>query len=149
MFPVPWASYGAGMQSVAGILGALLAREKTGRGQQLDATLVAGLDPIDYFVSTIVQLMAKKGESTSGDSRSLTGASRFGVLLATRDGRFIQTSTMLPHQGKALCEVAGIGRVIEQDPRFQGLPTFANAEDAQEWEDMLLEACLLYTSRCV
>jgi len=35
---------------------------------------------------------------------------------------------------------AGIGRVIEQDPRFQGLPTFANAEDAQEWEDMLLEA---------
>jgi crotonobetainyl-CoA:carnitine CoA-transferase CaiB-like acyl-CoA transferase len=140
MFPVPWASYGAGMQSVAGILGALLAREKTGRGQRLDATLVAGLDPIDYFVSTIVQLMAKKGESAGGDSRSLTGASRFGVLVATRDGRFIQTSTMLPHQGKALCEVAGIGRVIEQDSRFQGLPTFATAEDAQEWEDMLLEA---------
>ena len=110
MFPVPWASYGAGMQSVAGILGALLVREKTGRGQKLDATLVAGLDPIDYFVSTVVQLMAKKGESTGGDSRSLTGASRFGVLVATRDGRFIQTSTMLPHQGKALCEVAGIGR---------------------------------------
>jgi len=128
------------MQSVAGILGALLVREKTGRGQKLDATLVAGLDPIDYFVSTVVQLMAKKGESTGGDSRSLTGASRFGVLLASRDGRFIQTSTMLPHQGKALCEVAGIGRVIEQDSRFQGLPIFANAEDAQEWEDMLLEA---------
>ena len=140
MFPVPWASYGTGMQSAAGILAALLVREKTGHGQQLDATLVAGLDPIDYFVSTIVQLMAKKGESTSGDSRSLTGASRFGVLLATRDGRFIQTSTMLPHQGRALCEVAGIGGVIEQDSRFQGLPTFATAEDAQEWEDMLLEA---------
>jgi crotonobetainyl-CoA:carnitine CoA-transferase CaiB-like acyl-CoA transferase len=140
MFPVPWASFGTGMQSVAGILAALLVREKTGRGQQLDATLVAGLDPIDYFVATIVQLMAKKGESTSGDARSLTGASRFGVLLATRDGRFIQTSTMLPHQGRALCEVAGIGGVIEQDPRFQGLPTFATAEDAQEWEDMLLEA---------
>jgi crotonobetainyl-CoA:carnitine CoA-transferase CaiB-like acyl-CoA transferase len=140
MFPVPWASFGAGMQSVAGILGALLVREKTGRGQALDSTLVAGLDPIDYFVQTIVQLMAKKGETASGDARSLTGASRFGVLLATRDGRFIQTSTMLPHQGRALCDVAGIGRVIEQDARFQGLPTFANPEDAQEWEDMLLEA---------
>ena len=140
MFPVPWGSYGAAMQSVAGILGALLVREKTGRGQQLDATLVAGLDPIDYFVSTIVQLMAKKGEAPGGDSRSLTGASRFGVLVASRDGRFIQTSTMLPHQGKALCEVAGIGRAVEQNPRFQRLPTFANAEDAQEWEDMLLEA---------
>jgi crotonobetainyl-CoA:carnitine CoA-transferase CaiB-like acyl-CoA transferase len=140
MFPVSWASFGAGMQASAGILGALLVRDKTGRGQALDATLVAGLDPIDYFVSTIVQLMAKKGESTSGDSRSITGASRFGVLLATRDGRFIQTSTMLPHQGKALCAVAGISDVIEKDSRFQGLPTFANAEDAQEWEDLLLEA---------
>ena len=128
------------MQSVAGIVGALLVREKTGRGQALDATLVAGLDPIDYFVSTIVQLMAKKGQAPSGDSRSMTGASRFGVLLATRDGRFIQTSTMLPHQGKALCEVAGISEVVEQDPRFSGLPTFANPDDAQEWEDLLMEA---------
>jgi crotonobetainyl-CoA:carnitine CoA-transferase CaiB-like acyl-CoA transferase len=140
MFPVPWGSFGAAMQSVAGIIGALLVREKTGRGQTLDSTLVAGLDPIDYFVSTIVQLMAKKGESASGDSRSLTGASRFGVLLATRDGRFIQTSTMLPHQGRALCEVAGIGDVVAKDPRFGGLPSFANPEDAQEWEDLLMEA---------
>jgi crotonobetainyl-CoA:carnitine CoA-transferase CaiB-like acyl-CoA transferase len=139
MFPVPWASFGAGMQSVAGIIGALLVREKTGRGQALDATLVAGLDPIDYFVSTIVQLMAKKGEAPSADSRSATTASRFGVLLATRDGRFIQTSTMLPHQGRALCDVAGIGHVLEE-PRFSGLPTFATAEDAQEWEDLLQEA---------
>ncbi|MCW2515194.1 MAG: putative CoA-transferase, partial [Mycobacterium sp.] len=140
MYPVPWASFGAAMQSVAGILGALLVRERTGRGQALDATLVAGLDPIDYFVSTIVQLMAKKGEAPSADSRSATTASRFGVLLATRDGRFIQTSTMLPHQGKALCDVAGIGHVLETDPRFSGLPTFPTAEDAQEWEDMLQEA---------
>lgn len=139
VFPVPWASFGAAMQSVAGIMGALLVRERTGRGQALDATLVAGLDPIDYFVSTVVQVMAKRGEKPSADSRSATSASRFGVLLATRDGRFIQTSTMLPHQGKALCEVAGIGHVLD-DPRFGGLPTFANPEDAQEWEDLLQEA---------
>lgn len=140
MFPVPWASFGAAMQSVAGVIGALLVRERTGRGQTLDSTLVAGLDPIDYFVSTIVQLMAKKGEAPSADSRSATSASRFGVLLATRDGRFIQTSTMLPHQGKALCDVAGIGEIVAEDPRFGGMPTFANADDAQEWEDLLMEA---------
>jgi crotonobetainyl-CoA:carnitine CoA-transferase CaiB-like acyl-CoA transferase len=139
-YPVPWACFGAAMQSVAGILGALLVRDKTGRGQALDATLFAGLDPIDYFVATIVQLMAKKGQAPSADSRSATSASRFGVLLATRDGRFIQTSTMLPHQGKALCDVAGIGHALETDPRFSGLPTFATAEDAQEWEEMLQEA---------
>jgi len=124
---------------LAGIMGALMVRESTGRGQALDATLAAGLDPIDYFVSTVVQVMAKRGEKPSADARAATAASRFGVLLATRDGRFIQTSTMLPHQGKALCEVAGIAHVLE-DPRFKGLPTFANAEDAQEWEDLLQEA---------
>ncbi len=139
MYPVPWASLGAGMQSVAGIMGALLVREKTGRGQALDATLVAGLDPVDYFVSTVVQVMAKRGEKPNADARAATAASRFGVLLATRDGRFVQTSTMLPHQGKALCEVAGVADCLG-DPRFAGLPTFANADDAQEWEDLLLEA---------
>jgi len=118
VFPVPWASVGAAMQSVAGIMGALMVRESTGRGQALDATLAAGLDPIDYFVSTVVQVMAKRGEKPSADARAATAASRFGVLLATRDGRFIQTSTMLPHQGKALCEVAGIAHVLE-DPRFK------------------------------
>jgi crotonobetainyl-CoA:carnitine CoA-transferase CaiB-like acyl-CoA transferase len=139
MFPVPWGSYGAAMQSVAGILGALLVRERTGRGQALDATLVSGLEPLDYFVATIAQLMTKKGEEPMSDARSATAASRYGVLLATRDGRFIQTSTLLPHQGKALCEVAGIGHVLEE-PRFSRLPMFDTPDDAQAWEDLLLEA---------
>src|SRR6478672_7380712 len=46
MYPVPWGSFGAAMQAVAGILSALLVREETGRGQRLNATLVAGLDPV-------------------------------------------------------------------------------------------------------
>ena len=69
-YPVPWGSYGAAMQAVAGILGALVVRERTGRGQRLDATMVAGLDPVDYFVSTIAQLMAKRGEEPLLDARS-------------------------------------------------------------------------------
>jgi crotonobetainyl-CoA:carnitine CoA-transferase CaiB-like acyl-CoA transferase len=139
MFPVPWGSFGAAMQAVAGIVGALLIREETGRGQALDATMVNGLDPIDYFVATIVQLMAKRGEPPSGDARSATASSRFGVLLATKDGRFIQTSTLLPHQGKALCDVAGLGQLVD-DPRFSRLPMFDTPELAQEWEDQLVEA---------
>ena len=71
LFPVPWASFGAGMQSVAGIMGALVVREKTGRGQLLNATLAAGLDPLDYFVATIVQTWpseAKRRTLTLGRS---------------------------------------------------------------------------------
>ncbi len=139
MYPVPWGSFGAGMQSVAGILGALLVREQTGRGQSIDATLFAGIDPLDYFVATIVQLMAKKGETPAGDARSATAASRYGVLVVTRDGRFVQTSTLLPHQGRALCEIAGVGDILSE-PRFSRLPMFDNADDAQAFEDILIEA---------
>jgi len=139
VYPRPWGSHGAAMQSVAAILGALLVRDRTGRGQQLHSTLVAGMDPVDYFLTAVVQLMAKRGEAPALDARSATEASRYGVLVATKDGRFIQTSTMLPHQGRALCDVAGIGHIVE-DPRFARLPMFATAEDAQEWEDLLWAA---------
>jgi crotonobetainyl-CoA:carnitine CoA-transferase CaiB-like acyl-CoA transferase len=139
VYPRPWGSHGAAMQSVAAILGALLVRDTTGRGQQLHSTLVAGMDPVDYFLTAVVQLMAKRGEAPALDARSATEASRYGVLVATRDGRFIQTSTMLPHQGRALCEVAGIGHIVE-DARFARLPMFATAEDAQEWENLLWQA---------
>lgn len=138
LYPVPWGSFGAAMQSVAGVMGALRARDLTGRGQALDSTLVAGLDPLDYFVSTIVQLAAKKGGAVNGDMRASMSASRFGVLLVTKDGRFIQTSTLLPHQGRALCATVGVEAQMD-DPRFARLPMFDNADDAQAFEDILLE----------
>lgn len=139
MCAVPWGGFGAAMQSVAAILAALLVRDRTGRGQRLDASLLAGLEPTDYFVATIVQLMAKQGKRASSDARDNMSASRFGVVVATRDGRFIQTSTVLPHQAKALVEVAGLGHTVE-DPRFAGIPSFATPEDARAWEDLLWEA---------
>jgi crotonobetainyl-CoA:carnitine CoA-transferase CaiB-like acyl-CoA transferase len=139
MYPVPWGSFGAAMQAVAGILGALRVRDFTGRGQQLDATLWMGLDPLDYYVAPVVQIGVKRGQKPATDARTAIGASRYGVLVVTADGRIIQTSSLLPHQGRALCDVAGITDKLD-DPRFATLPSFASAEIAQEWEDMLLEA---------
>lgn len=137
--PVAWGSYGAAMQGVAGILGALMVREKTGRGQILDATLIAGLDALEYYVATTVQLMAKRGDKPSADLRTLTGSSRYMVMVVTSDGHFIQTATLLPRQGWALNDVAGLSDSAD-DPRFKRLPMFDTAEDAQAWEDQLLEA---------
>ena len=137
--PVPWGSYGAAMQGIAGIVGALTVRDKTGRGQALDATLVAGLDALEYYVASSVQLMAKRGDEPSADLRTLTGSSRFMVMVVTKDGHFIQTATLLPRQGWALNDVAGLTESVN-DPRFARLPMFDNSEDAQAWEDQLLEA---------
>ena len=141
MYPVPWASFGAAMESIAGIVGALLVREKTGRGQAIDATLYAGLEPVDYMVSIMLQLMAKRGEQVDTNTRGSQEANRYGVLVATRDGRLIQTSTMLPHQARALCEVAGVAGKLEL-PQFARAPMFDSAEIAQEFEDLLVDAFL-------
>ncbi|KAA0109973.1 CaiB/BaiF CoA-transferase family protein [Mycolicibacterium sp. P9-22] len=137
--PVAWGSYGCAMQGVSGILGALMVREKTGRGQVLDATLIAGLDALEYYVTTTVQLMAKRGDTPSADLRTLTGSSRYMVMVVTRDGHFIQTATLLPRQGWALNDVAEL-HDSASDPRFERLPMFDTADDAQAWEDQLLEA---------
>ncbi len=138
-YPVHWGSFGAAMQSAAGILAATLVRDETGIGQKIDATMLSGVEPIDYFVSIVSQLRVKRGEEPAIDARTGIAASRYGVLVATKDGRFIQTSTMLPHQAKALSCVAGIGHTLE-DPRFATQPMFASPEDAQAWEDLLWAA---------
>ncbi len=139
MYPVPWASFGAAMQGVAGVMAALHARETTGQGQSVGATLFTGIEPLDYFVQNIVQLMAKKGEKPSGDARSMMAASRFAMTFATKDSRFLITSTLLPHQGRAVCEVAGVAHILDE-PRFLRAPMFDNADDAQAFEDILFEA---------
>src|SRR3954454_20032466 len=91
MYPVPWGSFGAGLQAVAGVLGALRVRDLTGRGQQLGATLWAGPTPHNYFVPTTVQRAARRGQTPAPDARPATPPSRYGVLAITKDGRFLQT----------------------------------------------------------
>jgi crotonobetainyl-CoA:carnitine CoA-transferase CaiB-like acyl-CoA transferase len=140
MFPQNFGGFGAAMLTVGGVLAALLVREQTGRGQRLDTSLLQGLDPVDYFMTTIYQMMVRNGgEPPPLDAAAMMSANRYGVIVCTKDGRFIQTSTVLPHQAKALCEAAGIAHVLD-DPKFKGLPMFETAEDAQEWEDLLWAA---------
>src|SRR5581483_11007641 len=140
MFPQNFGGFGAAMLAAGGVLAALLVRERTGRGQRVDTSLLQGLDPVDYFMTTIYQVAVRNGGAPPPlDTSAALGASRYGVLVATRDGRFIQTSTVLPHQAVALTEAAGISHVLD-DPRYANLPMFATAEDAQEWEDLLWQA---------
>ena len=136
MFTQPSGGYGAAMLAAGGIAAALIVREQTGRGQRVDTTLAQGLEPLDYFVAMIVQMAMRSGGTAATDPRAAMTATRYGVMVASSDGYFIQTSTVLPHQARALTEAAGLGHLLE-DPRFAVLPMFSSAEDAQEWEDAL------------
>jgi crotonobetainyl-CoA:carnitine CoA-transferase CaiB-like acyl-CoA transferase len=138
----PMASTGAGHQAFAGILAALTARAKSGRGQRVDATMVAGLVPFDYYGTMTWQQVQRRTGSAAGMSPlgdAAMGASRLSFTLPTRDGRWINFTHMLPHQAQALSRAVGLAHTID-DPRFESQPLFETAEMAQAWEDLVWEA---------
>ncbi len=137
----PLGSVGAGHQAVAGILAALVAREQSGRGQRVEASLVQGFNSLDYFGTMTWQ----HARQTAGDAAGTdpvagtVGASRYSFFVPTQDGRWVIFTQMLPHQAHTLSRAVGIEHTID-DPRFDKQPQFATAEDAQAWEDLLWEA---------
>src|SRR5215213_9193230 len=137
----PLGSVGTGHQALAGILAALVARERSGRGQRVEATMVQGFNPLDYFGTMTWQHAQRSTGTAAGSSATdaVMGASRYSFFVPTEDGRWVIFTQMLPHQAHALSRAVGIEHTID-DPRFAAQPQFASAEDAQEWEDLLWEA---------
>jgi crotonobetainyl-CoA:carnitine CoA-transferase CaiB-like acyl-CoA transferase len=137
----PLGSVGAGHLACSGILAALVARERTGRGQHVEATILQGFNPLDYFGTMTWQHTQRATGDAHGTSATgaVMGASRYSFFVPTQDGRWVIFTQMLPHQAHALSRAAGIEHTIT-DPRFDQQPQFATAEDAQAWEDLLWEA---------
>ena len=135
------ASGGAGQMAVAGILGGLIAREQTGKGQRLEATMVQGLNSLDYFGTMTYQhqMRLAAAGSSSAPTGKVVNASRYSFFAPTKDGRWIATTQMLPHQARALSRAVGLAHTFD-DPRYADQPQFATAEDAQDWENLVWEA---------
>jgi crotonobetainyl-CoA:carnitine CoA-transferase CaiB-like acyl-CoA transferase len=144
-FSAPLASTGAGHMALQGILAALTARLRTGRGQRLEATMVQGLNPLDYFGTVTWQVMQRRAAAAAkaGTPPAQAGvaANRYSLFLPTKDGRWISTTQMLPHQARALSRACGLEHTFD-DPRFAKQPQFASAEDAAAWEDLVWEAMM-------
>src|SRR5439155_4627942 len=123
-------------EAFAGILAALMVREQTGRGQNLEATLVNGLAALDYFGTMHWQYARSAGETPSvtiSPSSGVMAFTRTMLYLATQDSRFLTTTGMLPKEVRALARIAGLEHLLD-DPRFASAPKFPAVEDAQAWE---------------
>ncbi len=141
-YNAPWGSLGAAHEAVSGILAALIVRERTGRGQKLDTTMVNGLSALDYFGTELWQDSRAKGEKPMVSISQRAGqmaATRTMMWYATRDSRFITSTAMLPREVRALLRAIGLEHLLDE-PRFAKAPKFATAEDAQDYEDRLWEA---------
>jgi len=105
---------GGGMSAAIGILGAIIARGKTGKGQYvLDGYFLSGIAP-------------ERGESALG------GGYPNYAIYETRDGRFISFGCLEPWLWENLCREIGKEEFIPFNPSGERLPEQTGDERRQE-----------------
>jgi crotonobetainyl-CoA:carnitine CoA-transferase CaiB-like acyl-CoA transferase len=96
---------GGTWQALAGILGALFQRERTGRGQWVDVAMTEGA----LSTATLMLADAFVGEKLPprGEAPLAGGYPGYGVF-ETADGRHLSVGALEPHFFDALCEALGL-----------------------------------------
>ncbi|MGH7893972.1 MAG: CaiB/BaiF CoA transferase family protein [Candidatus Binatia bacterium] len=145
-FPaVPHASFSAAHTALHGILAALLVRERTGRGQHVEATLaqaMAAHDPWEWFLRVLCEKYpqaytparpySERGVPTQGFAFRL-------LVCLTKDGRWLQFSQSAPHLFREFMEVLGLAWMFD-DPRWRSAPDFETEAEREAFWEILLEA---------
>lgn len=128
---VPVASYGAAMLAAGAVCAALLARERTGVGQQVEVSLLAGA----MAMQTGTLLMHPAVQRVMGVWRDPQGSIPVYRLYEARDGwLFIACAT--PTFWHKLCLAIGRPELVS-DPRFEAAPWGIPAEHGLELKTML------------
>ncbi|MFC1994614.1 CaiB/BaiF CoA transferase family protein [Chloroflexota bacterium] len=133
---------GAGLHGVIGVLLALMAREKTGKGQYVDITYLEG------SLSQLTWAMAKylcTGEEPKRGDDWLTGASPFYNTYLTKDDKYISVGCVEPHFWINLCKALGHEEYIpcqhdegeKRDEIFAAFRKVFRTKTRDEWFDYL------------
>jgi len=143
-FPaVPYASFSAAMAALQGTLAALYVRERCGRGQRVEASLVQGMaahDPWEWFLRVLFEKYPSAFTPSPPYSERGVPSSGFAFRLLvclTKDGRWLQFSQTSPHLFRDFMGVLGLAWMFD-DPEWSTAPDF-DTEDKRErfWERML------------
>jgi len=125
------ADYGAGgMSAVIGVLSALIARGKTGKGQYIDISLTDSTISLltfsasGYFRDNVVP---KRGET------SLGGGYPYYNVYETKDGKFITIGCLEPWLWENLCREIGKEEFI---PFNFARERFPNPTEDRKWEEI-------------
>jgi len=94
---------GGALMGVIGILAALIAREKTGRGQFVDIAMLDGCAAWNVF-HLLLHLI---GQDAQRGSTRLTGRYPCYAVYETKDGEWVTVGALEPHFWKNLCEAMG------------------------------------------
>ena len=129
-FPmVPVATHGATMLALQGIFAALLERERTGRGQRIETSLLRALSVFDLT------------RWAPGADRALRIADvpmLIYTVARTRDGVWLQFSQNSPRLFRAFLRALELEHVVEQDA-FRTAPHIPDPADARALRAILID----------
>lgn len=121
---------GAGMHAAVGILSAIIARGKTGKGQYIDISLM------DSVISLLAEITVSYFQHGAGAKRgevALGGAYPFYNVYETRDGEFISLGCLEPNLWENLCRAIGKEEFIPF--HFEHEHNFIPPKDAK-WQEI-------------
>ena len=136
---VPVATHAASQGAVQGIVAALIAREKTGRGARVDTSLLQALMPYDLLQLYLAQLAEREPEHFT-DLPVIGGGMptlNYHPVMAG-DGRWIQLGNLLEHLFYSFLDATGLLPELIADERFQGPPETWERDAVEEARDRIL-----------
>ncbi|MBM3132952.1 MAG: CoA transferase [Chloroflexi bacterium] len=135
------------LQAVIGILAALHARGKTGRGQLVDISMTDG---VFFTLSTVPEVgeYLMKGTVPERGQAIFGGAQPCYAVYKTRDGGYLTIGALEPHFWRNLCKALGREDLIPlhfaQSPKkeevFEVLRQIFRTKSRDEWFELLTKA---------
>lgn len=141
---VPWCSFSATQTALHGILAALVERERSGRGQWVEANLVqgfAGLDCWNWFLDLVTRRYPDAFSPSDAYANGVPMSPLVYMLPVglTKDGHWLQFAQVAPRLFAALMKALELDWMFT-DPEWKGLPVFDDAERRGALLDRMHEA---------
>ena len=142
------ATHAASQAAIHGILAALFVRDRLGRGQLVETSLLQGMLPYDLMGLMGAQAGGSQSQAPAAPSAPAAPANaavaaglRMPTLnyhpVMTKDGQWIQCGNLLEHLFHAFIDAIGLADIYQHE-RFHGDPGTWDPEAREEVRDMML-----------
>ena len=136
-------THAATQSAIAGILGALLVRDRLGSGQLVETSLLRGMLPYDFRTLIHSQLLPRYPEQLGADPFAGFAADSMPMLgyqpVMTSDGRWIQFANLLEHLLHSSLVALDLAEDVLANPRYAGAPAALTEETREEVRNIMLE----------
>ena len=133
------ASHAAAMAAVRGTVAALMLRDRTGRGQRVETSLLRAITYYDLLQFAVWQMMINHPEQFDFDPTVV--ASRPTPIqylpVRTRDGRWIQLANLMERLFISEVKAIGLGHLLDE-PRYANAPHLDD-DPREEMREFILE----------